>query len=158
MRRVLTVLLVAGLAACAHDFPRPKTIAEMHDLNDWQHQRGEKLYVALANDVSRIARRSGRAATLAQLGEAGYECQYGEAHQDYPEPMAVCTRSFATRACQMDWEVTLTSDPERADSVETTGVDFRRDCVGTAADWPEPVESAIDSQLAPPPALEPEPG
>lgn len=149
MKAFLVLALAAGLGACATDFPKPQTMTEMHDWNDWQHQRGEKLYVALANDVSRIARKAGRAATLAQLDEAGYACQYGEAHADYPEPMAVCTRSFATRACQMDWEVTLTSDPERADSVETTGVDFRRDCVGTAADWPEPVESAIDSQLAP---------
>jgi hypothetical protein len=34
---------------------------------------------------------------------------------------------------------------------------FKRDCVGTADDWPEPIQSAIDDQLAPmtPPAVPP---
>lgn len=91
--------------------------------------------------------------TPAQLGVAGYECQFGEAHTDYPEPMAVCARRIATRACQMDWEMSFTSDPKWPDSVDSTVVDFRRDCVGTAADFPEPVESAIDDQPDPPPAL-----
>ncbi len=154
MKAWLAVVLAAGLGACAHDPHKPQTVTELHQWYDWQHERGEKLYGALANDFSRIARREGRAGAIAQLGEAGYECQYGEAHEDYPEPMAVCTRSFATRACQFDWEVSLTSHPRRPDSVESTGVDFRRDCVGTGGDWPEPVNSAIDDQLAPS-ALEP---
>lgn len=149
MRRVLIALMVVGLGACAHDNFKPQTLTEMHQWNDWQHERGEKLYMALANDFSRIAHKNGRAATLAQLADAGYACQFGEAHEDYPEPMAVCTRSFATRACQLDWELSLTSDPKRPDSVATTDVDFRRDCVSIAADWPEPVVSAIDDQLAP---------
>lgn len=149
MRTILMACLVAGLGACAHDPHKPQTLVEMHAWNDWQYDRGENLYATLANDVSRIARKNGRAATIAQLGEAGYECQYGEAHADYPEPMAVCTRSFATRACQLDWEVALTSDPARLDSIETTDVDFRRDCVSTGRDWPVPIESAIDDQLAP---------
>lgn len=149
MRFPLVGLAVLALGACAHDPHKPQTVAEVHQWYDWQHERGEKLYVALANDFSRIARRDGRAGAIAQLGEAGYECQYGEAHEAYPEPMAVCTRSFATRACQMDWEVSLTSNPRRPDSVESTSVDFRRDCVGIGGDWPEPVESAIDDQLAP---------
>ena len=149
MRVVVAVLLVAGLGACATGKLKPQTILEMHQTNDWAHERGEKLYAALANDVSRIARKNGRAATLAQLGEAGYECQFGEGHEDYPEPAAVCTRSFATRACQFDWDVTVTSDPKRPDSIYTTDVDFRRDCVSTGLDWPEPVVSAIDDGLAP---------
>lgn len=149
MKVSLAAVLALALGACATDFPKPQTISEMHQWNDWQHERGEKLYAALANDVSRIAHRDGRASTIAQLQEAGYECIYGEAHEDYPEPAAQCTRSFATRACQMDWEVFLTSDPGRLDSIATTDVDFRRDCVSTGADWPEPVVSAIDDQLAP---------
>lgn len=150
MRFLWVVAAAAALvSACSHDFPKPGTITEMHQWNDWQHERGEKLYAALANDVSRIARQSGRAETISQLQAAGYECIYGEAHEDYPEPAAQCTRSFATRACQFDWEVFLTSDPERPDSVESTDVSFRRDCVSTAQDWPEPVNSAIDDQLAP---------
>jgi len=149
MKALLLAVLAVGLGACAHGSGKPQTLLEMHQWHDWQHERGDALYAALANDVSRIARTHGRAAALGQLGEAGYECQFGEAHEDYPEPAAVCTRSFATRACQFDWEVTLTSDPARLDSIETTDVDFRRDCVGTGGDWPEPVESAIDDQLAP---------
>ena len=154
MRLVLVAGMVGALAACAHQSPKPQTVLEVHQANDWQYARGEKLYAALANDISRIARKNGRGETLRQLGEAGYECQYGEASEDYPEPMAVCARSFATRACQFDWEVTLTSDPARPDMVDTTDVDFRRDCVSTGDDWPEPVDSAIDDQLAPslPPA------
>ncbi|MFN7163946.1 MAG: hypothetical protein ACK4P2_03925 [Hyphomonas sp.] len=149
MKVWLAVILAAGIGACAHDPHKPQTVTELHQWHDWQHERGEDLYAALANDVSRIARREGRAGAIAQLGEAGYDCQYGEAHADYPEPMAVCTRSFATRACQFDWDVSLTSVPARPDGVETTDVDFRRDCVGTGGDWPEPVVSAIDDQLAP---------
>ena len=149
MKAFLVLALAASLGACATGFPKPQTMTEMHQWYDWQHERGEKLYAALANDFSRIAHKAGRAATIAQLGEAGYECQYGEAHEDYPEPMAVCTRSFATRACQMDWEVSLTSDPKKPDSVATTDVGYRRDCVSTGADFPEPIESAIDDQLAP---------
>jgi hypothetical protein len=149
MKRVLIALMAASLGACAHGSQKPQTLVELHQTHDWQYEQGEKLYAAMANDFSRIARKNGRAATLAQLAEAGYACQFGEAHEDYPEPMAVCTRSFATRACQMDWELSLTSDPARADSVATTDVDFRRDCVSTGRDWPEPVNSAIDDQLAP---------
>ena len=72
---------------------------------------------AMETGFSRIAHREGRAATLAQLAWAGDECTYGEAHEDYPEPMAVCTRSFASRACQFDWDVSLTSDPKTPDIV-----------------------------------------
>lgn len=128
MRVPLVVLAVLALEACAHDPHKPQTVAEVHQWYDWRHERGEKLYVALANDFSRIARRDGRAAAIAQLGEAGYECQYGEAHEDYPEPAVQCTRSFATRACQFDWEVFVTSDPAIPDSVETADTGFRRLC------------------------------
>lgn len=149
MRRVLAGLAALAVAACAHHGGKPQTISEMHQRHDWQHDPGERLYAALAKDVSRIARKAGRAGMLSQLQAEGYECLYGEAHEDYPEPAAVCTRSFATRACQFDWQVTLTSDPARADSVDATDVDFRRDCVSASDDWPEPVASEIDDQLAP---------
>ena len=150
MKALLALALAAALGACAHNDPKPQTLSEMHQSHDWQNEPGETLQAALERDVRRIAAREGRAATLAQLGEAGYECQYGEAHEDYPEPMAVCTRSFATRACQMDWEVSLTSDPKKPGSVDTTDAGYRRDCVGTAEDFPEPIKSAIDDQLATP--------
>lgn len=149
MKRVLAGLAALAAAACAHDSGNSQTIREMHQIHDWPHDGGARLYAALANDVARIARRAGRAGSLSQLQAEGYECLYGEAYEDYPEPAAVCSRSFATRACQMDWEVTLTSDPERADSVGSTDVDFRRDCGSVGADWPEPVVSGIDTHLAP---------
>lgn len=155
MRLLVICAAALVLGACASAAGRPKTIAEMHQASEWQHEAGEALAASMAKDVSRLARANGRAATLAQLGEAGYECQYGEAHEDYPEPMAVCTRSFATRACQFDWEVSITSDPAKPDSVTEADTGFTRDCVGTEDDWPVPVNSAIDDQLAP---VEPPPG
>lgn len=137
------------LAACAQGGHGPQTMTKIHQTHDWQYDRGGNLAAALDRDFARLARQQGRAATLAELQAAGYACSYGEGHEDYPEPAAVCTRSFATRTCQMDWEVSLTSDPARPDSVDWTDSAFRRDCVGTADDWPEPITSEIDSQLAP---------
>lgn len=153
MKRFLLLVLAAWLEACAHEAAGPKTVTELHQQHVWQHEPGADLMAAMETGFSRIAHREGRAATLAQLAEAGYECTYGEAHEDYPEPMAVCTRSFASRACQFDWDVSLTSDPKTPDSVGSAKAGFRRDCVGLADDFPEPVKSAIDDQLAPPPAL-----
>jgi hypothetical protein len=153
MKRFLVLVLAAGLGACAHEAAGPKTVTELHQQHVWQHEPGADLMAAMETGFSRIAHREGRAATLAQLAEAGYECTYGEAHEDYPEPMAVCTRSFASRACQFDWDVSLTSDPKTPDSVDSAEAGFRRDCVGLADDFPEPVKSAIDDQLARPPAL-----
>ncbi len=161
MRVLFGVMAVMALGACAHEAPveaAAKTIADMHQEGDWQHGAGEALQAGLAAEVSRIGQDEGRAALIAELQAAGYECIYGEAHEDYPEPAAQCSRSFATRACQMDWEVFVTSDPAVPDSVDTADTAYRRDCVGTADDWPEAMKSAIDDQLAPPPALEPEPG
>jgi hypothetical protein len=153
MKGFLVLVLAAALGACAHGMAGPKTVTELHEQHVWQHEPGAELMAAMETGVSRIAHREGRAATLAQLAEAGYECTYGEAHADYPEPMAVCTRSFASRACQFNWEVWLTSNPKKPDSVDSAGAGFRRDCVGLADDFPEPIKSAIDDQLAPPPPL-----
>lgn len=149
MRVGIAGLAGLALAACAQGGHGPQTMTEIHQTHDWQYGRGDDLAAALERDFARLARQQGRAATLAELQAADYACTYGEGHEDYPEPGAVCARSFATRACQMDWEVSLTSDPARPDSVDWTDSAFRRDCVGTADDWPEPITSEIDSQLAP---------
>ena len=149
MRVGIAGLAWLALAACAQGGHGPQTMTEIHQTHDWQYDRGGNLVAALDRDFARLARQQGRAATLAKLQAAGYACSYGEGHEDYPEPAAVCTRSFATRACQMDWEVSLTSDPAQPDSVDWTESAFRRDCVGTADDWPKPTVSGIDSQLAP---------
>lgn len=149
MRVGVTGLAVLIVAACAYGGPAPQTVGEIHQANDWQYGEGEQLQAVLAREFARIASKADRTATLGQLQAAGYECSYGEGHEDYPEPAAVCAYSSATRACQMDWELSLTSDPARPDSVDWTEAVFRRDCVGTADDWPGPVSSEIDLQLAP---------
>lgn len=162
MKRVLMAGLIAGLAACAHGAEEtparvaPKTMTEAQ-AKDWAYAPGEALNAEFAADVRTLLLDAKRPDAILALGEAGYECTYGEAHEDYPEPAAQCTRSFASRACQFDWEVFLTTDPAVPGEVDTVDAAFRRDCVGLADDWPEPVKSAIDDQLAPPPPLPAEP-
>jgi hypothetical protein len=98
MKRFLVLVLAAGLGACAHEAAGLKTVTELHQQHVWQHvwqhEPGADLMAAMETGFSRMAHREGRPATLAQLAWAGYECTYGEAHEDYPEPMAVCTRSL----------------------------------------------------------------
>ena len=60
MKRVLAGLAALAAAACAHDSGNSQTIREMHQIHDWPHDGGARLYAALANDVARIARRAGR--------------------------------------------------------------------------------------------------
>ena len=156
-------LLTAGLAmlaaACAPgpETPAPgnagaKTLAEVENAHDWQHGPGEKLNADWNAGVQGILGKLSRPAAIAAIEEAGFACIYGEAHQDYPDPMAVCARSFATRSCQMDWEISSTADKGMVDSVDGS---FRRDCVGVEDDWPDEIKSAIDDQLAP---AQPPPG
>jgi hypothetical protein len=148
---LITAALIVGLGACAHAPPPGASLAALHESTDWASVDGAKLSATLESTLASAA-TGGRAALLADLAAAGYECQYGEASADYPEPAAVCKRSFATRACQFDWEVGLTSLPSKPGKVETSDATFTRDCVGLGQDWPVPVKSAIDDQLAPPPA------
>lgn len=119
--------------------------------HDWQNEAGEKLNTDWDAGVKALLGKMSRQDAIGAIKGARFECIYGEAHEDYPEPAAQCTRSFATRACQMDWEIFSTADKGMVDEVDGS---FKRDCVGTADDWPEPIKSAIDDQLAPmtPPA------
>lgn len=132
----------------------PATLDELKDAHDWQYEPGDKLNAAWNAGVITILGKMTRSDLIGAVNAAGFECIYGEAHEDYPDPAAVCTRSFATRRCQMDWEITSTADKGMVDEVDGS---FKRDCVGTADDWPEPIKSAIDDQLAPmmPPAAPP---
>jgi hypothetical protein len=141
--------LALGLtaASCATAGEGPATLEAFSDAQDWQNTPGDALARDFEAAASRLFLKQPRANTIASLNVAGYECIYGEAHADYPEPAAQCTRSFATRACQMDWEVFSTADKGVVDSVSTT---FTRDCVGEDRDWPTPKASPIDDQLAPP--------
>jgi len=145
---VLAGLLI--LPGCAHERDKARTLDEVHVIYNWQDEPGTELARAYAGDVRRFLVPLGREGALAALRSAGYECIFGEAHEAYLEPAAQCTYSFASRACQMDWEVFLTSEPAMPGGIETLDTAFQRDCVGTGRDWPEPVLSAIDSQLAPP--------
>ena len=151
---------IAALALCActpgaETAPtpvEPAATAQTVDLKgleaarDWQHEPGEKLNADFNAGAIAILGKMSRPDAIAAINEAGFECIYGEAHQDYPDPMAVCTKSFATRACQFDWEIASTADKGMVDEVTAS---FKRDCVGLEDDWPDQVKSAIDDQLAP---------
>lgn len=138
--------LVVAAASCA-TAQGPATLEEVTAAHDWQNGAGETLAADFEAAAVRLFLNKPRANAIAALNVAGYECIYGEGHQDYPEPAAQCTRSFATRACQMDWEVFSTADKGRVDDVETS---FTRDCVGVDRDFPTAKVSPIDGQLAPP--------
>jgi len=125
----------------------PKTLEALNEAHDWQHEPGEALNTAWNAGVVALLGKMSRPDIIAAVNAAGFACIYGEAHEDYPDPAAQCTRSFATRSCQMDWEIFSTADKGMVDEVDGS---FRRDCVGTDDDWPDKVVSEIDKQLAPP--------
>jgi hypothetical protein len=147
-------LLALALAACQPQSPTqqaaqaPANLEALEQAHDWQHEPGDKLNVAFDAGAKTILLKLKRADAIEAITHAGFACEYGEAHQDYPDPMAVCTKEFATRACQMTWEISSTADKGMVDSASGT---FRRDCVGTDDDWLDKVNSPIDDQLAPPP-------
>lgn len=144
----LFALVFSVAAAALSDAQTPDALEALHAGQDWQHGDGGSLDATYASAIEAQLSDLSRADAITALTGAGYECIYGEAHEDYPEPAAQCTRSFATRACQMDWEVFSTAADGRVDEVSGS---FRRDCVGVDKDWPEAVRSAIDDQLAPMP-------
>ena len=154
-----TLISAALLAACSpapaptpEPAPAPPVAARPADLeglktaHDWQSDPGEALNTAWNDGVKAILGKMSRPDAIGAIEAAGFECMYGEAHEDYPDPMAVCTRSFATRDCQMDWEIASTAEKAMVDEVDGT---FKRDCVLTDRDWPDKINSAIDEGLAP---------
>lgn len=157
--RALSVFAVA-LAACspapapgptappaaAAEVPQPTDLKALEASRDWQYGEGAALNADWDAGVKALLGKMSRPDIIDAIKKAGFECMYGEAHETYPDPMAVCTRSFATRACQMDWEIASTADKGMVDEVDGS---FTRDCVGVDRDWPEPTKSAIDDQLAP---------
>ncbi|HEV7690429.1 MAG TPA: hypothetical protein VGO52_06390 [Hyphomonadaceae bacterium] len=159
MKRI-ALLAALALAACspkapqvaAPDAPAPQTAATPADLkaleqaHDWQYDPGEKLNASWNDGVKAVIGKMSRPDAIKAITDAGFECTYGEAHEKYPDPMAVCTRSFATRECQMDWEISSTADKGMVQDADGS---YTRDCVGVDRDWPEPKKSAIDDQLAP---------
>ena len=144
----MTLACLAAVIACAGCASSAgPTFADRQAGKDWNN--GEA--TSLARGFDRDARRSLDGLTVADalssLRNAGYECATGEAHEHHPDPMSVCEKSFATRACQLDWTVALTPRDAKVREVETS---FERDCVGVDRDFPAPKRSAIDDQLAPP--------
>ena len=129
----------------------PADLDALKTAHDWQYDPGDALNASWNDGVKAILGKMSRPDAIGAITAAGFECIYGEAHEDYPDPMAVCTRSFATRDCQMDWEIASTAEKAMVDEVDGT---FKRDCVLTDRDWPDKVNSAIDEGLAPqtPPA------
>ena len=164
MIRALSVFVLAFAACSPAPAPAPEAppaataqVATPVDLKsleaaeDWQSGEGAKLNADWNAGVTALLGKMSRPDAIAAIQGAGFECIYGEAHADYPDPAAQCTRSFATRACQMDWEIFSTAENAMVDEVNGS---FTRDCVGIDRDWPDPVRSAIDDQRAPatPPA------
>lgn len=150
MKRLALIAAAIALAAC-NPAPQPaaakyKTVTELQEALDWQHGKGGDLQAEFDREVKALLVSQKRPADTDAIKAAGYECIFGEAHQDYPDPMAVCSKSFATRACQMDWEISTTVEKGKVSEADAT---YTRDCVGVADDWPEPKKSAIDDQLAP---------
>lgn len=125
----------------------PVTLADLQNYRDWTNGDASAHAAAFSADAKRVISPMSRAQTIDAFAAAGYECMYGEAHADYPDPAQVCKREFATRACQMTWEIMTTADKGMTTDVTT---EFVRDCVGTDMDWPHAIESPIDDQLAPP--------
>lgn len=124
----------------------PADLKALEAAHDWANEPGDKLNSDWNTGVKAILGKMSRPDAIAAIEAAGFACIYGEAHEDYPDPMAVCSRSFATRECQMDWEIASTADKGMV--VEVDG-SFKRDCVGVDRDWPDAVKSAIDDGLAP---------
>lgn len=151
------IAAAAFLAGCSptkapEPAPAPPAAAAPADLkaleaaHDWQHEPGEALNKAWNDGVVALLGKMSRPDIIGAITAAGFACIYGEGHEDYPDPAAQCTRSFATRSCQMDWEIFSTADKGMVDEVDGS---FKRDCVGTEDDWPDKVVSDVDKQLAP---------
>ncbi|MEZ6031156.1 MAG: hypothetical protein R3C46_15605 [Hyphomonadaceae bacterium] len=138
--------LLASACAMGPTDPGPRSLTDLEAAHDWQYEPGERLNADWVSGAQGILGPLSRPKAMDAIRAAGFACIFGEAHQDYPDPMAVCTRSFATRRCQMTWEISSTADKGMVDWVDGS---FQRDCVGLEDDWPEKIRSAIDDQLAP---------
>ena len=153
-----TAATAATLAACSPaptptPAPAPTQVAAapadleaLKAAHDWQYDPGEKLNADWNAGVVALLGKLSRPDAIGAIQAAGFECIYGEGSEDYPDPAAQCTRSFATRDCQMDWEIFSTADKGMVKEVVGS---FKRDCVLTDRDWPDKINSAIDEGLAP---------
>lgn len=142
--------ILLGMAACQPAAVAPIAPRALDDLSgtmDWKVEKGADLQAKWDKGVKQILLGQPRDKAIEAIKASGYECTFGEAHEKYPDPAAQCTRSFGTPECQMDWEIFSTADKGKVDSVDAS---FKRDCIGTDNDYPEPKKSALDDNLAPP--------
>ena len=117
---------------------------------DWQYESGEELNAAWNTGTKKLLGKMSQSDVIRVIQEAGFSCTSGESQKNHPEPTAVCASGFATRDCQINWEIASTSAKGK---VQVDG-SFKRDCALADRDWPDKVNSAIDDGLAPqmPPA------
>ncbi|MEQ1929915.1 MAG: hypothetical protein ABL957_05200 [Parvularculaceae bacterium] len=144
--RVAIGAMVGPCALGACQTPGPATFADLDRAYDWNLDDGDALASSFERDLRRLLLGRNIGDALQQLRGAGYDCETGEAHERHPDPLSVCTKSFATRACQLDWRAEL--QPEQ-DAVRSVDAGFSRDCVGVNRDFPGEQRSAIDDQLTP---------
>src|SRR5262249_3030242 len=103
-----TLLLAACQPAPKHDAQfgggwllYPKSLEALHKDADWLHGKGSDLQDGYEKSAKALLMGKPRPDAIGEIKAAGYECIYGEAHENYPDPAAQCTRSFATPECQM---------------------------------------------------------
>ncbi|NWG70797.1 MAG: hypothetical protein HXY23_04190 [Parvularculaceae bacterium] len=144
MNRLALLFVCAALGAC--QTPGAASLSEIQSASNWNLDDGDALAFRYQRDMRRLLVGRDIAGALGELRADGYECATGEAHEDHPDPMSQCKKSFATRACQLDWRVNLAANNAIVAEVETG---FARDCVGRDRDFPAAKDSAIDDQLAP---------
>jgi hypothetical protein len=109
--------LALSLAACQTG-TQPKTLAEIHQAQKWPRTSGAELNGSFRKDVKRFLMGMAREDVTAAAEADVYKCTYGEGHDDYPELTAQCTKRLATRACQMEWNIRLTSDQKKPGKVD----------------------------------------
>src|SRR5690349_10692744 len=101
--KYLALIAALGFAACAPkqaEAPPPAepsvaaelagkatTLKDLEAQHDWQHETGEKLNAAWNEGVKSILGKMSRPDAINAIKEAGFECEYGEAHENYPDPM-----------------------------------------------------------------------
>ncbi len=142
-RYAAAALLLLPLVAC--QTPGPASLAELGRASDWSLDDGDALAYRFQRDMRRLLVGRSVSDALSDLRSDGYDCNTGEAHEDHRGPLSVCRKSFATRACELDWEVSLAAEDAAIFSVDTG---FARDCIGKDRDWPEAKLSAIDNGRA----------
>jgi hypothetical protein len=175
MKRLLLLATAAALAACSPAPPAPAASASpsaapaalpllepaparLGDLmksRTWRTEDGKLLADWFDAEAKRLMKPMTRSQTVDQFQTAGWECMYGEGSEDYPNPLQVCTLSFGTPECQLDWEIS--TEAENSGATKDVSTTFTRDCIGVDRDWPEKKTGPMDDNLAKPALPTPSP-